>query len=44
MYHIDLPVQGKVVLLPLKGGVQHRTLDLQKSRNSDACLGSPSKI
>lgn len=44
MCHIDLPVQGKAVLLPLKGGVQHCTLDLYKSRNSDACLGSPSKI
>ena len=43
VYHIDLPVQGKAVLLPLKGGVQHHTLDLHKSRNSDACLGSPSK-
>lgn len=37
-----MPIQGKALLPSLKERVQHCTLDLCKSHNSDACLGGPS--
>lgn len=37
-----MPIQGKALLPSLKERVQHCTLDLCKSHNSDACLDGPS--